>query len=157
MNARTEVSYTRELEVEVAHMYRRDMVRAMWPRIEHWIIDALAQSLQHELPIEQVWNSCLDGSYQVLVTRKGEEILGCAVLGKLMDPRDKPYIAVICCGGERVHEWLGVLVKAAKLIALQEGADQLVMMGRPGWRTLLQPLGCRMRAVVMALEARGDE
>jgi len=121
-------------------------------RVGQWVADALERSVQHELSLDEVYQGCKDGTYQLLVTAVGDELAGCAVVGASHDPTGRPYLALICCSGERVEEWLSLMVTTCKLLAREIGAREIVVLGRPGWRALLQPYGCRLRAVVMVLD-----
>jgi hypothetical protein len=127
-----------------------------WPRVSHWIDDALHQSVMHELPLDEVYTGCKDGSYLLLAVRLGNDLTGCAVMAASTDPQGRPYLAVICCGGERVQRWLSLLVRTCRLLAAEMGAREIVALGRPGWRPLLAGLGCKLRAVVMVLDVEGE-
>jgi hypothetical protein len=151
MNMADVAPYARAPQVEVCAV-PADKVMLIWDRVQGWISDALEASVMHEMPIDEVYTGCRDGTYLMLVMRVDGDWRGCAVLAQSSDPQGRPYLGLICCGGEGVHEWISILVTTCRLIAVQQGAREIVVMGRPGWRKLLQPFGLRVRAVVMVLD-----
>ena len=130
-----------------------ELVDWFWVRgVSEWIGDALHRSVMHELGVDEVYADCKSGRYLLLAIKSQDKLTGCAVVAASDDPSGRPYLGLICCGGERVHEWLSVLVSTCKLIARQIGAREIVVMGRHGWRPLLAAHGLRLRSVVMVLD-----
>ena len=123
-----------------------------WQRVSHWIENALHRSVMHELSLAEVYQGCKDGTYLLLAVRLGDELTGSVVVAASTDPTGRPYLGVICCGGEHLERWMGLLVPTCRLVAAQVGAREIVMMGRPGWRPYLAAQGARLRAVVMVLD-----
>ena len=123
-----------------------------WPRVRDWILAALQESVLHELSEAEIYRACLKGEYLMLVLAIGDSLCGVAVLTASKDPMGRNYMAVICCGGIQVHRWLGLLVNTCRLLAHDIGAREIILMGRPGWRAMLAPMGLKLRAVVMVLD-----
>jgi hypothetical protein len=147
--------YRREAAAEICAV-PRELVPRFWPMVRQWVAASLEHSVMHELHSDEVYWSCYEGSYLLLVMRSSGQVRGCAVLAKSTDPQGRPYLGLICCGGERVEEWLSVLVAACKLVALEHGAREIVVMGRPGWQRLLKPHGLRLRGVILVLDLEGE-
>jgi len=152
MNDANHGLYTREPLIEICAV-PRELLGYYWPRVVEWIEEALQASVMHEMKALEVFEGIESGRYLLLVMRRAQsELCACAVLAKSVDPQDRPYLALICCAGDGVQEWLGLLVDTCKVLGYEFGASEIIVLGRPGWRPLLQPHGLRLRAVVMSLD-----
>ena len=143
--------FTRQIEPQICAV-EPGLVDWFWVRVSHWIENALHRSVMHELSLDEVYQGCKDGTYLLLAVRLGDDLTGSVVVAASTDPTGRPYLGVICCGGERLELWMRLLVPTCRLVAAQIGAREIVMMGRPGWRRYLAAQGARLRAVVMVLD-----
>lgn len=123
-----------------------------WPKVSDWIERALAEAVQHELNAQEIYRRCKSGEYLMLLLAIGEDLCGVAVLEKSVNSRGQLYLIVAAAGGVRMPEWIGTLVAACKVIANEQGARELMMIGRAGWRPYLQAQGARVKCICMTME-----
>jgi hypothetical protein len=81
------------------------------------------------------------------------EILACAVITKAVSLQTgKSYIALMGAGGSEAKQWVAPLYRAICDLAAAEGCDRVLIVGRPGWRRLLVPLGARRVGEILVVE-----
>jgi hypothetical protein len=123
-----------------------------WPKVADWVQRALAEAVHHELTAQEIYRRCKSGEYLMLLLAIGETLAGVAVLERSVNAKGQTYVLINCAGGDRMPEWIGTLVAACRLIALDVGARELMMIGRPGWKPYLQAHGAKVKCICMALE-----
>jgi len=135
-----------------------ELLPRAWPIVVEWLEAALAYAVQHELPIDEVWEALCKGEMLLLVMEDGAgTICAAAVLTQGYRPQDhRPYVALVCCGGSGLEQWLPQLVDAIVKIARAAGAPQIIVLGRPAWIKLLQPFGLKQRLALMTLDLEGE-
>ena len=131
---------------------RAELVAHVWPRVSKWIRAALEDAVNENLNIQDVYRRLLSGEFLMLTIAIGDELAGVAVLDYSIDPRGDGYVLVACCGGERMAVWIGEFVKTVRTIAKERGARRVLMVGRRGWRPILEQHGARLKCICMGLE-----
>jgi hypothetical protein len=135
----------------------RHLLNEAWPIVHDWLEAALAYAVQHEMPIDEVWQSLCTGEMLLLVIEAEGAIVAAAVVQQGFRPQDhRPYIALVCCGGSQVEKWLSELVDACKQLAHAAGAPQIIVLGRTGWAPLLKRHGLKQRLALMTLDLEGE-
>lgn len=138
-------------------LVKREALPLAWGIVREWIEAALAHSAQHELSVDDVWAGLCDDEYSLLLMGEANEEgepgppQACAVLTIAMNPR-KRYLGMIAVGGGQLDTWLPGLFETCKRIAVQAGCEQIVAMGRPGWRRIMRPWRVHERATVLTYE-----
>lgn len=120
----------------------------VWPAVSGYLDAALKESLQHEWTGEEVHARLASGQYLLAVARHDSAIMGAMVFDRGLDARGRKYVAMVCCGGFDMHEWLPGLVALCKKLCELQGADRIIVMGRRGWERILYRYGLRVHAVV---------
>lgn len=138
--------------VATAAAVRTEHVAHFWPKVVEWLRRALAEAVQHELNIQDVYRRCLSGESLMVLLALGDDLTGVAVLDYSVDPAGDGYVLVYACGGERMPLWIGELVKTCRAIAQERGARRVLMVGRKGWQPFLEAQGARLRCICMSLE-----
>jgi hypothetical protein len=138
------------------------LIDAAWPACRDWIEAALASTQQHEMSLDTVYERLQDREYLLLLmTSPGvvardsglAEIRACAVVAISVSAQSgKSYLGLIGAGGRGAHEWVGPLYRALRDLAIAEGCDRVLVVGRPGWRRLLLPLGARHVGEIIVMD-----
>jgi hypothetical protein len=115
---------------------------------------ALEHSAQHQWTLGELARRCAEGEFRMLASFEPgagpESILGCVVLSRNQRDDGRVTLAVVCCAGRCMEQWIDQAVEAGFEMARREGADEVVILGRPGWLRQLAKHGLRLRAVIAA-------
>jgi hypothetical protein len=131
---------------------RIEHVAHFWPKVADWIGRALAEAVHHELSAQEIYRRCMSGEYLMLLIAIGEQLVGVAVLERSVNAKGQTYVLINCAGGQRMPEWIGLLVSTCRTVAQEVGAVELLMVGRPGWKPFLMTHGAKVKCICMSLE-----
>lgn len=141
------------------HLEPGPLFEQCWPAVEPWLAGALALNRQHTVTTDDLADGIRSGDYGLLLMRDAEDrIAAAAVLSHGLRPADgKPYVALMACGGSGLTAWLPDLVDCVKASGRKLGADEIMILGRPGWRKALAPFGAREVATMVSINTRGPQ
>jgi len=120
----------------------------LWPQCVSYVAEALSHSVQHEWSSSEVYARIERGEFLLAVVASGRSVIGAIVFDIATDPRGRKYVAVVCCGGRDLAQWLGGLVALCKHLALMAQAQRIVIVGRRGWARILRHYRLRVEAVI---------
>lgn len=125
---------------------------AVWGKLADYMEAALAHSCQYEWTGAELYRRLVEGEFRLMAVFRSVgayEIIGGVVCSRGV--RDgRPYLAVVCCGGRDMDDWIDDAVAGWFALARSEGADEIVVMGRQGWLRRLARHGLKQRAVIAA-------
>jgi len=130
-----------------------ELFEQVWPAIEPWLAAALAENRQHMFSTDDLADGIRSRDFGLLLMRnRDDKISAAAVLSRGFRPSDHaPYVALMACGGSGLDDWLPDLVATVQATGRMIGADEIMILGRPGWRKLLAPYGGREVATMVSL------
>jgi hypothetical protein len=151
LNGATEIRVPIEQEPSICAVQAQH-VDSLWHRVAGWLTAALAEAVNNELSVQEVYRRCKGGDSLMLLISIGEQLCGVAVLDYSVDPKGEGYVLVYACGGVRMPQWIGLFVSTCRTIAQERGARRLLMVGRKGWQPFLEAQGARLRCICMSME-----
>lgn len=114
--------------------------------INHW--DELSPLLQlgidysnGELNDEVVKSKVEKGEIIVAAVYDNENLIAALVYEMIYFDTGKKAVNIQLAGGERLDEWFHQASEIAEYIAKERGADDVYIIGRPGWQRKLKQLG----------------
>lgn len=102
----------------------------------------------------------LDGLRSMCETRDGQlwvilgESEGCeaAAVTAIHNSDAVRYLLIVALGGSGMREWISALDETLVSFAKAHGCSQVRLIGRPGWARVLERVGARQIATVVAKE-----
>jgi hypothetical protein len=141
------------------HLAPGELFEEVWPLVEPWLAAAMAENRQHLMSTEDLADGIRTKDFGLLLMRDdADRISAAAVLSRGFRPSDHaPYVALMACGGSGLDAWLPDLVDTVKATGRAFGADEIMILGRPGWRKLLAPYGGREVATMVSMTTKGPQ
>lgn len=139
------------------------MIHFQFPTAEqcliHW--DELIKFLQPaidesngELTERDVMEKLVEGSIILAAVYDDQTLIAVVVYEMIHFDSGKKVINIQLAGGERLDEWFRQAVDIANYIALERDADDIYVIGRPGWQRKLKQLGFEVVHTVLHKEVK---
>lgn len=121
----------------------RSEVAGVWPRVRPFIERALAES-QGEYTPEDILKAIERKDMQLW---QGKGYVGVTQI--IIYPSGLKVVDILLTAGENLYEWLDSSNETIYRWAKHIGADQVRVMGRPGWQKMLKHIGYKHAYTVM--------
>jgi hypothetical protein len=130
-----------------------ELFPAVWAIAEPWLREALAMNRQHLVTSQDLRLGIEAGDYGLFLMRnRGDMIAAAAVVSFGQRPSDGgPYLALMACGGSGLEDWISDLVSNLKRVGRAAGCDEVMVLGRPGWRRVLAPYGAEEVSTILSV------
>jgi hypothetical protein len=125
-----------------------ETLRRAWPHVRDYVASALEHSVQHELTADDIFERLERGRYKLALVLRHGTCIGAQVFDHGTDPKGHKFVAIVCCGGMDMEQWIGGMVALGKKLAELASADRVVIMGRRGWAGVLRAYGLEVRAII---------
>lgn len=107
--------------------------KEIWPVIKHWL--RAAHDRGDLTTFAELEKSCLEGNGLIWLAWNGKTLEGAAVTELIRTDRSL-YCLIQACGGGNAKNWLHLLASIEQF-ARDEGCDFVRIVGRRGWKRLL--------------------
>lgn len=146
------------LKIELTHGWSQERMLPMWPSILEDLrkfINRFPDDMTEEYLIQEI----MSGS-RLLWVIYDEEAPEHAVMCVVTETKKnmangKMFIEIVGMGGNRMHECLPLEEEIAKWGIENHGIKEMVLIGRPGWKRLLDKYGYKETAVIMRKQVEG--
>ena len=125
---------------------RAEDLSGVWNDIIPYIQRALEHG-QGEFSLDAILDGILTREMQLWVGHEDEKIVYVGVT-QLEKFSEKLICVIVLLSGDRVMEWLDN-TNELESWAMTQGADELRVMGRPGWKRVLDKIGYEHAYTVM--------
>jgi len=102
----------------------------------------------YEQTIDEVKTKCLSGKYLVLAFHKDGNIEGVMTM-EMYDYPSRRVAGIVHLGGNNFDEWIDIADKASRRVAKEQGADEIIIVGRKGWVKKLIPYHYNVQYMVL--------
>ena len=89
------------------------------------------------------------GEVILAVVYDGEVIIATVAFEMIFFDTGKKAVNIQLAGGDRVDEWYHHIIDIADYIAKERGADDVYIIGRPGWQRKLKQFGFELVHTVL--------
>jgi len=125
-------------------------IQQKWPVIEPFVSKALEYSL-NEHNSEDLKKKMINGEYLLLGFYEGDKILSIVSAELLTYPRKK-IVNIVTAAGSSMEKWLDEWWRAIKILAKEQGAQEITVSGRSGWLKALKKYGFKQQYTVLAVK-----
>jgi len=126
---------------------RPDEIDGVWPKVEGYIDSALKHTM-YEQTLEDVKNKGLSGKYLFLLFYCDDKIKGVITM-EMYDYPTKKVAGIVHLAGENLDDWIEFADTSTKRIAKEQGADEIIIVGRKGWVRKLIKYGYNVQYMVL--------
>lgn len=121
----------------------------LWPGIVA-CLERYCRRFADEETVGHILKQCADGHRQlwIVTDQAGRVVLTPVTEIVTIDATGKKQLLLAEVGGERLAECMPLLQKIEDWAAREHGATQSQLVGRKGWKRLLEPLGYHETAVI---------
>ncbi len=120
-------------------------IDTVWPKVAPLIQQAIHYNSRGE-DIEQVRGHCKEGKRQLWVITDAAQVLA-AVITQIDDNNGKKIGIIVYAGGEGARHWVHYYESWREYFR-ERGCTELEVIGRKGWKKLLEKYGLKQRAVI---------
>lgn len=115
---------------------------AVWPQVSHLIKDALEHDPK-QTPISDIATGLESGQYLLILMLDDLKLLA-ALTVELVTTNKGKTCNIITAGGEQADQWENPFLDALEVLAKEQGATKLTLIGRPGWSKRLRGRGFKV-------------
>jgi len=120
---------------------------SVWDQVKGLLERALAFN-SGDIDIELTKERIESGEYLLLIALRDDEIQACFV-AELVTKALRKSCNIVLCGGHSINGWLGGFMDTIREIALEQGCDNLSIIGRHGWVRKMKVYGFEEKARVL--------
>lgn len=102
-----------------------------------------------EINEETIKQKVSSGEVILAVVYDDEVIIATVVFEMIFFDTGKKAVNIQLAGGDRVDEWYQLIIDIAEYIAKERGADDVYIIGRPGWQRKLKQSGFELVHTVL--------
>ena len=117
-----------------------ELVDIVWPLVHQHILMA-TQFSNDELNVDQIKESIKNGVVLLLVVYKDGKIIASCTIEKRTFDSGKVVVHISTLGGSEMELWADKMDKAIESVALEQGCNELYIIGRKGWDKYLKKRG----------------
>ena len=113
---------------------------AVWPQVSHLVQQALEYDPDNT-SIETVTQRLLDGRYLLILMLDDLKLLAALTVELVTTNKGLKTCNIVTAGGIQADQWTDPFLDELELLAKEQGAAKLTLMGRPGWARRLRGRG----------------
>ena len=133
-------------------------VISAWPHVLPYI-DRVIETSNGDFTTEYVLGRIIDGDYQLWVGSDDDgnvDYVG-ITRNEYFDASEKMVVLVMWLAGDDMHKWIDTAVAELESWAIDAGADELRITGRPGWERIFKKDGFTKTHTVLAKPLGGKQ
>ncbi len=119
---------------------RPELIDVTWPVVEQHIQMAI-QFSNDELNLGMMKQSLINGTMILLVVYRGGKIIASCTLEKRTFDSGKEVVHISTLGGSDMELWADKMDETIEALALEQGCNELYIIGRKGWDKYLKKRG----------------
>lgn len=137
------------LTIRLSTTMTAEEMAPLWPGIVA-CLERYCRRFRDEETAGHILEQCAAGQRQlwIVTDETGRVVLTPVTEIVTIDATGKKQLLLAEVGGERLRECMPLLEKIERWAAAEHGATQSQLVGRKGWKRLLEPLGYRDTAVI---------
>jgi len=102
----------------------------------------------YEQTIDEVKTKCLENKYLVLAFHSDNEVKGVMTM-EVYDYPSRKVAGIVHLGGENLDDWIDLANETSRRVAKEQGADEIIIVGRKGWVKKLIPYDYNVQYIVL--------
>lgn len=130
-----------------------DAVADLWTTVEPMLHKAVARS-NGRYNTEELFHEIIDGDQTLWLALDDVNIIGCATIKVLRYPTGLITLSYEYLAGEDVRKWMHQAQEVMISYAKEFGCTKIEIIGRQGWKPLLEQLGWRQTNVQYELDLK---